>query len=406
MRNTTKPKAILSDLFSTALHAVKGSSVVEKQLQSEPIVGNVAVLAIGKAAASMMYGAQNQLKDQIQSSLIITKKGFCDPSLECFCIESGHPIPDETSLEAGDKLLKFIHNIPKDYALLALVSGGASALVELLPANVKLEDLQKINEWLLSSGLEISEMNKVRQSVSLIKAGRVLNHLNMSSMTQFLISDVKNDDISIIGSGLFVVQKKSKLNLDVPDWIKKYKQTPEIELDVLVKSNIVANNEMACQAIITHAKENNYAANYYGQSLYGDVFELAARLAKYLLSAEQGIHVWGGEPTIVLPTKTGRGGRSQSLALALACILENEKGITILVGATDGNDGSTDDAGAIIDGSTLQRGNNLGAAKDYLTAADAGTYLNEAGDLLSTGATGTNVMDIVIALKEPNLAAS
>lgn len=406
MRKITKPKAILSDLFCTALHAVKGSSAVEKQLQKEPIEGNVDVLAIGKAAASMMFGAKNQLKDKIQSSLIITKKGFCDQSLDCFCIESGHPIPDETSLEAGAKLLEFICNIQKESTLLALISGGASALVELLPANVKLEDLQKINEWLLSSGLEINEMNKVRQSVSLIKAGRVLNHLNISSMTQFLISDVKNDDISIIGSGLFIVQKKSKLNFDVPGWIKKYKQTSESESEVLVKSNVVANNEMACQAIIKHAKEAHYAANYHGQSLYGDVFELAERLAKYLLSAKHGIHVWGGEPTIVLPNKTGRGGRSQSLALALACILENEKGITILVGATDGNDGSTDDAGAIIDGSTLQRGNNIGVAKDYLTAADAGTYLDEAGDLLSTGATGTNVMDIVIALKEPILAAS
>lgn len=405
MTKILAPKEILSDLFCFALNAVNGSFVVEQQLLHKPIEGNIAVVAIGKAAAAMMLGAQNQLKHQIQSALIITKSGHSDKSLTWPCIESGHPIPNDKSLEAGAKLLEFIANIPQDSTFLALVSGGTSALVESLAQNINIDVLQKINKWLLSSGLEIDEMNQVRQSVSLIKAGKALNHLSKNEMIQFLISDVKKDDISIIGSGLFVPREVNNSNIELPDWIKKYRQPPQPIVKVSVESHVVATNEKACQSIIQRAEQVNYEAVYHGQTLFGDVFELAESLVKDLRKAKPGIHIWGGEPTLALPEKTGRGGRNQSLALALACLLENEEGITVLVGATDGNDGNTDDAGAIIDGFTLQRGKSVGSAHDYLAAADAGTFLAESGDLLSTGPTGTNVMDIVIAVKEPILAA-
>ena len=400
MMNLQENKNILSDLFCSALNAVNGQYVVEQQLQSKPIKGNVAVVAIGKAAAAMMLGAQTQLKDQIQSALVISKEGHMDKTLTCPYIESGHPIPNQKSLEAGESLLEFISSIPKETTFLALISGGTSALVEVLPKNIDLAILQKMNKWLLGRGLEIDEMNKIRQSLSLIKAGKILNNLPLNKMTQLLISDVKEDDIAIIGSGLFVAAEKKNLSPHLPDWLKQYIQAPKPIKAVLVESEIIASNEKACQAIIQQAKAKSYKVMYHGQTLYGDVFDLAASLVKQLLEAKPGLHIWGGEPTLVLPDKTGRGGRNQSLALALACLLENKKGITILVGATDGNDGATNDAGAIIDGHTIQRGRNIGSAQDYLTAADAGTYLAEAGDLFSTGPTSTNVMDIVIALKD------
>lgn len=400
MTNTQQYRTILSDLFCSAFHAVNGQLVVEKQLQNKPIEGNVSIVAIGKAAAAMMSGAQNQLKDQIQSALVITKEGHIDKTLTWPHIESGHPIPNQKSLDAGDMLLEFISCIPKETTFLALISGGTSALVEVLPENFDLTLLQKMNEWLLGSGLEIDQMNKIRQSVSLIKAGKTLNHLSLNKMTQFLISDVKEDDIAIIGSGLFVPAGKNDLIPNLPNWLKQYIQSPKPISNILVTSEVVASNEVACQVIIEEAKSKGYKVMYHGQTLYGDVFDLAESLVKYLFDSEPGIHIWGGEPTLVLPEKTGRGGRNQSLALAMASLLENIKGITVLVGATDGDDGSTDDAGAIVDGFTLQRGQNIGSAQDYLTAADAGTFLAEAGDLLSTGPTSTNVMDIVIALKE------
>lgn len=402
MENTLKTKQILSRLFQVALDAVDGCYVVEQALKRTPIEGDIAVVAIGKAAAAMMLGAQNELKDQIQSALVITKVGHSDKFLDWPCIESGHPIPNEVSLKAGANLLEFIENIPKDTKLLVLISGGASALVEVLPDNMDLKKLQKINEWLLGSGLTINEMNQVRQSVSLIKGGKTLNYLSQNKLTQFLISDVKGDSPSIIGSGLFVAEQENNGQFDIstlPEWLRDLMQPKEhISSKVVTESHIVASNEVACEAIINKAKEQGYTVNYHGQTLYGDVYEMADSLAVDLKNAELGIHIWGGETTIVLPEDVGRGGRNQSLALALACELENTKGITILVGATDGGDGPTEDAGAIIDGLTLQRGGEN--ADDYLSAADAGTYLAEAGDLISTGPTGTNVMDIIIALKE------
>ena len=204
------------------------------------------------------------------------------------------------------------------------------------------------------------------------------------------------------GSGLFVKREQNSSLPEIPAWLHKYIQIPKQTASVSVESHIIASNEMACQTIIEQSKQAKYEVIYHGQTLYGDVFELADSLASELIKAKPGLHIWGGEPTIVLPEQTGRGGRNQSLALALACILEGKKGITVLVGATDGSDGPTEDAGAIIDGLTLQRGENHGNAKEYLAAADAGTFLADAGDLISTGPTGTNVMDIIIAIKEAN----
>lgn len=392
-------KHILSDLFSVALSAVNGGNAVEQQLNKTPIHGKVAILAVGKAAVEMFQGTKNSLAEQIQSALIITKDGYSNLYLDFPCIEAGHPIPNEESLSAGRKLTKFICEIPKDVKFLALISGGTSALVEVLPEGMELDDLQCLNKWLLSSGLDIHEINKIRQTLSLIKGGKALNYLEQQSMTQFLLSDVKGDEPSIIGSGLFVENDKTNSRPSIPNEFKKFTQAASLNKNILVESHIIASNEMACQAVVMHAEKLNYKVTYHGQTLYGDVFELTEKLFDELLSAESGVHIWGGEPTIVLPEKVGRGGRNQSLALALACKLENINGITVLVAATDGSDGPTDDVGAIIDGFTLERG--VGKAKNYLDAADAGTFLASAGDLLSTGPTGTNVMDIVIALKEP-----
>ena len=191
---------------------------------------------------------------------------------------------------------------------------------------------------------------------------------------------------------------------DLPGWLKKYCQKP-VEppkpdvSNVYVESHIVASNEIACQAIIKAAKQLGHTVVYHGQTLYEDVFICAEKIANELKQAKSGLYIWGGETTLTLPANPGRGGRNQSLALALALILDNSTGISVLVGATDGSDGPTEDAGAIIDGQTVARGGTTAEAKKHLLAADAGSFLAEAGDLISTGPTGTNVMDIVIAIK-------
>ena len=403
MSVNSQSQLILVDLFAAALQAVNGKNVVEKQLLESSLEGDITVVAIGKAATSMMSAAQNILNDQIQSALIITKKDYCNESFIWPCIEAGHPIPDEQSLQAGQQLLNFLSSTPENTRLLALISGGASALVDVLPDKMTLQDLQKMNQWLLSSGLDIHIMNRIRQSVSLVKGGKALQILSNNKVTQLAISDVRYDDPEIIGSGLFVSAKNNKpLPDDTPQWLDPYIQMQSAQdkkVEVEVETHIVANNELACQAVINKAKQDGHDVFYHGQNLYGDVFKVAEKIAEDLKQAQSGIHIWGGESTIELPKNQGRGGRNQSLALAIACEIENSKDLTVLVGATDGTDGPTDDAGAIVDGQTLQRGGDLEQAKEHLQKADAGSFLAEAGSLLSTGPTGTNVMDLVIALK-------
>ena len=412
MNNDTiiNQKTVLSELFQVGLTKVNGQRAVERQLDITPINGSVAIIAIGKAASSMMLGAQNRLKEQIKSALIITKTGHTDKTLNWPCIEAGHPIPNTNSLEAGAQLIDFLSNIPEQTTLLALISGGASALVDVLPDDMGLAELQKMNQWLLASGLGIHEMNRVRQSVSLVKGGKALNYLLHDSMKQFVISDVENDELEIIGSGLFVTATNKSEKPDMPDWLKKYSQkalavtklkaATHGTAKVDVESHIIANNEIACRAIISHAQNLGLEVTYHGETLYDDVFDCAEKIASELIKAKSGVHIWGGETTLTLPQNPGRGGRNQSLALALAILLENSKSITVLVGATDGSDGPTEDAGAIIDGQTVTTGDQRSAqAKESLLAADAGSFLAEAGALISTGPTGTNVMDIVLAIK-------
>ncbi|MDH5395555.1 MAG: hydroxypyruvate reductase, partial [Gammaproteobacteria bacterium] len=177
--------------------------------------------------------------------------------------------------------------------------------------------------------------------------------------------------------------------------------TPPVLADTVVHSVVIASNEIACKAVVMEANNAGVEITCYGQALFGDVFEKANELALILKQAKSGLYVWGGETTLTLPDAPGRGGRNQSLALALALEIENIPGLTVLVAATDGSDGPTEDAGAIIDGFTIKRGEQYaGQAAECLSAANAGYFLQEAGDLISTGPTGTNVMDLVIAFKE------
>ena len=400
----TNHKHLLLTLFQASVKRVNGQEAVESALRQLRIQQKVAVIAIGKAASAMMLGAQAVLSDKIDSALVITKIGHAHPGLQWPCIEAGHPVPNQQSLLAGERLIAFLRELPDDIEVIALISGGASSLVEVLPDYMALSDLQKINDWLLASGLDITEINKIRQSISLIKGGKALSYLNGQKITQLLISDVINDDAQIIGSGLFTQPSGSNdlHNADnLPGWLTAYIQDNVPQITYEVKSHIVASNELACQEVVKHASAMGYEVYYHGQSLFGDVFDIAIKINETLSISSKGIHVWGGETTVKLPENPGRGGRNQSLALALACKIKNQTGITILVGATDGSDGPTDDAGAIVDGLTLNRAGHL-SADDYLAAADAGTFLAESGDLISTGPTGTNVMDIVIAIKDCN----
>ncbi len=373
------------------------------------------VIAIGKAASSMLEGALQAQSDV--PALLITKNGHVSPKLRSHpgveVREAGHPLPDARSLQAGRRLLEFIAASPKDAPLLFLLSGGASSLVELLPEGVTLDDWRRVNAWLLASGLDIHAMNAVRKRLSCIKGGRLLEHLEGRRAVVLMISDVPGDDSASIGSGPLVPSPEVPLPEGLPDWIERLLATappspaPEDGRWRQVESHIVATNGMALDGAEQAAMGLGVPIHRHAEFLQGDAAEVGERLARWLMdAAPPGLHLWGGETTVRLPPEPGRGGRNQHLALSAALVLEGTTGITLLAAGSDGTDGPTAEAGACVDGATavLIRAAGVDPVR-ALGAADSGTALAAAQALVRLGPTGTNVMDLVLALKDASAPA-
>jgi len=258
----------------------------------------------------------------------------------------------------------------------------------------------------LASGWDIHRMNALRKHLSRIKGGRLAAHLRGRRIMQLLISDVPGDSPSDIGSGLLVADEESRIAASVlPPWLQtllKSAPPPLTDLSCFtnIETHIIASFDHALAAAVREAKKLGYAIQVHAERLSGDAAATGRRLAAELRDGAAGLHIWGGETTVELPANPGRGGRNQHLALAAAEALADRDKVWLLAAGTDGSDGPGEDAGALVDGGTLARGALEGLdAADCLQRADAGTFLEASGDLISTGPTGTNVMDIVIGLK-------
>lgn len=400
-------RACLLEAYAAALRAVDGRAAVRERLRQKNFGAPVYALAIGKAAAAMLQGAFDALGENIAGALLITKLGHADleyASEQVRVLEAEHPVPGAGSLAAGQALLDFLAALPPRAPLLCLISGGASALVEVLPEGMTLTDLQALNAWLLSSGWDIARMNRLRRAFSCIKGGRLLAHVGQRPTLNLLISDVPGDDSATIGSGLLVPPRQGEsLSLDdLPDnWRALLpKRDPVRGEDYpLLESEILLTNRHAREAAAAYGRTKGLRVFAYDEPLVGDAVQRGRDLAQRLLRAPSGLHVWGGETTVRLPQNPGRGGRCQSLALAAAEVLAGG-GIALLAAGTDGSDGPGEDAGALVDGQTLLRGADEGLnAGACLQGADAGRFLEASGDLLHTGPTGSNVMDLVLACK-------
>lgn len=395
----------LATIFRAALAAVNGRTVVMQHLAANPLAGHVAVVAIGKAAAAMLNGARAALGAQLTSALLISKAGHFDVSLEqdarITCLQGGHPLPDADSLAAGTRLLQFLASLTADTQLLFLLSGGASSLVEVLPAGGSLDLLRRANHWLLGSGLDIRAVNRVRQALSPIKGGRLLAWLGNRPTHVLLISDVPGDDPAIIGSGPLYPGVKTLRDLPVlPEWLVLPPSDVPQQAGAAVPHHVLASNNDALRSAAVCATTLGYPARVMPETLAGSAEAAAGRIVQELRAAEPGVYLWGGETTVVLPEQPGKGGRNQHLALAAALALQGDHAILLLAAGTDGNDGLSPAAGAIVDGQTVNRAAAHGQdATCALQRADAGTCLEAAGDVLITGPTGTNVMDLVIGLR-------
>jgi hydroxypyruvate reductase len=245
-----------------------------------------------------------------------------------------------------------------------------------MPASMTLDDLQAKTDKIIASGNTIGEINTWRKQNSLIKDGKLVEAFKGAEVRVYAISDVEGDGIDTIGSGLGDCHRAS----------------------VLATSKVIASNQIARERVGETALEQGLVVKVNEETLYGDLFELAAVIGETLRNAEPGVYLWGGEPTVILPDNPGRGGRNQSLALAVAEHLAGLEHISLLVAGTDGSDGPTTAAGGIVDGSSWS---DPGAARAALQQADAGNYLEKHDALFVTGPTNTNVMDLAIAIVDP-----
>ncbi len=402
----------LLEIYRAGLSAVAGDWAVLRALEGYAPGRPVHVVAVGKAASAMAAGSVAALGPRMGSGLLITKEGHLDPALQreprFQCLESAHPIPDGRSLEAGRVLVDHIRGLPERDPVLFLVSGGASSLVEVLAEGIEPDDWFRLNEYLLSHPLDIGRINAVRKAVSAIKGGRLARLVAPRRSRVLMISDVAGDDPAVIGSGLMVPSPRAPEPAgELPAWVSEMcrRGDPMPPADDpcfrLVEPEIVAANGAARAAAARHARELGYTVLAADGKLAGDVLDTGQRVARELVGDGAGIRIWGGECTVDLPPAPGRGGRCQSLALTAALLFEGLRDVYLLAAGTDGTDGPTADAGALVDCETVDRGRRLGLDPELsLQQADAGRFLEASGDLIHTGPTGTNVTDLVIGLND------
>jgi len=396
-------RELLVHLYETAVDTVDGRRLVQQWCREHSSTSFTYVIAIGKAAAAMLQGAlDNSLT--INSALLITPRGAVSReikrNIKVKVAESSHPVPDQSSLDAGRALLEYLRGIPAQSSLLVLISGGASSLVEVPVDGVSLSQLQQINQYLLASGRNIHAMNAWRKQFSNIKGGGLLQYVQHLQCTQLIISDVHGNDPAVIGSGLLVQSELEKHDSD--DWLQSLpqQQTRQAERYNVVETHVIGSLEIAMRAVVAEAGLQGLDHYLHEEFICGDAIEQGVDVGEYLRDAPVGIHVWGGETTVELPEKPGLGGRNQSMALSLATVIDGVDDISVLAAGTDGIDGNTSCAGAIVSGGSMPQARQMGFDVDAeLNKANAGMVLMAIGDLFKPGPTNTNVMDIIIAYK-------
>ncbi len=407
-------RGLLLDLYAAACAAVEGRRCVRAALASQEkraASRDWTLIAVGKAAGAMALGALDVLGPLVKRGLVISRPGHLDPDFKRWpsitCLAGDHPLPGPASLAAGDALERFARATSPGERVLVLVSGGASSLAEALSPGVTPAELTALNEWALASGQPIGAINAIRSRLSRLKNGRLAALLAHTEATALLISDVAGDDPAVIGSGL-VATSAALLPDSLPDWITALVGRAGATLEgATLQCEIIGTLEAALAAATRAADARGLSARVLAPAAAGDVIAAASRFAHELVLNTEDLLLWGGETTVVLPPTPGRGGRNQQFALAAARLIAGHSRLVLLAAGTDGSDGNTDDAGAIVDGGTLARASGAGFdVEDTLLGANAGPFLATAGDLLHTGPTGTNVGDLMIGLRRAASAAA
>ncbi len=434
-------KQVAAVIFNAGLRAVDPETCVARHLRradNHLLVGETAypldeinrlfVVGAGKASAAMARAVETVLGDRIDQGLIITKYGHRLPLNRCQIMEAGHPLPDENGVRATAALLDLVALAGPRDLVLCLISGGGSALTPAPAQGISLADKQALTQLLLGCGATIHQINTIRKHLSRIKGGQLCRQAGGAAVISLILSDVIGDNLDVIASGATApdsstfadawalierFELQEKISSAVGDFFSRairgdVPETPKPGDSVFdhVENHIVGNISGALLAAEKEAFRRGFNPLVLTSMIQGeatDVAKVLCAVAKEVRRADRPVPVpacllSGGETTVTLKG-CGRGGRNMELALAAAVELDGVQDTLLLSAGTDGSDGPTDAAGAFADGTTATRAAAMGIAPSaYLANNDSYRFFDQVGDLLITGPTRTNVMDLQIIL--------
>lgn len=433
-------RTIAEEIFLAGVKSVMPQNLIKRQMSLDgdslitggrkfdlTSINNIYVIGAGKASAKMGAEVEQILGERITSGHIIVKYGFSVDLKYISVTEAGHPTPDLNGFKATSEILKLALRAGPEDLVICLLSGGGSSLLADTPDGCTQEDILVLNDLLVNSGASISEINAVRKHISKLKGGQLARSVYPATLINLILSDVPGDPFDVIASGPTVpdpttfklaigVLSKFGLTGKVSPRIIKFleegtlgihQETPK-EGDVIFEKtyNILAgSNKMALEAARNKAIESGINALIIDDQLQGDVKDVSEYLVRDSLKYKAGIDepkpvclLFGGETTVKMTGK-GKGGRNQHLALSAAILLQDYPGVTILSSGTDGNDGPTDAAGAVVDSDTVSQAVSKKISPEkYLKAFDSYNFFKKVGGHIITGPTMTNVMDVIVVL--------
>lgn len=438
----TDPKSSLKELFLTGIAAVdparlvlanikriEGQLHVCDQVYNLNAYTNIIVMGAGKASGQMAAALESVLGERISKGLVIVKHGHASPTQVITIREAGHPVPDAAAFSATREMLGLAEGISPTDLVIGLWSGGGSSLLADGPAGVPDDAMVALNALLVGSGASISEINAVRKHLSGIKGGQLARKVYPATMVNLLLSDVPGDSPAVIASGPTCPDPSGFV--EAWEVVHKYRLASAIHPDLLgvlasgvagqipetpkpgdpvfdrVCNLIIGSNRIALEAIAAAAGKAGLSVVKNDLELHGDTVAMAEAIVSEAkrLQTDPSVNkpccwIMGGETSLKVEGP-GLGGRNQHMALVMASMLAGSSGITILAAGSDGTDGPTDAAGAIVDGRTFPDAHAKGIdGEAAIGDFDAYHFFSNAGGHIITGPTRTNVMDIVIILVE------
>ncbi len=403
-------------------------SIADIQIELAKL-NNIYVIGAGKASASMAKEVENILGSRITTGHIVVKYGHGCELQYIDVSEAGHPVPDENGYLATQKILQIADQAMANDLIICLISGGGSALLADYPEGNSINDVILTNQLLLKSGADIKEINTIRKHLSKVKGGQLARIASPAQIVSLILSDVIGDSLDAIASGPTVpdtttfadalsILEKYNLPEEMPEVFVQYlekgkegihPETPRAGDPVFKRTEniIIGSNAIALEACRKKAIEFGLNSFVITSQLEGDTVEVAERLVKTAVTFQKDVILnkpccllLGGETTIKV-SGTGTGGRNQHLALYAALLLKDKKGITLLSAGTDGNDGPTSAAGAVVDTQTFENASLKKLdIKKYLQNFDSFHFFEKAGGHIITGPTMTNVMDLMVIIIE------